>query len=64
MGIEEARRALGDIVDRARLRYEPTVITRNGKPAAIVTNVEWHEKAKQLIAHVEAQVMGQNGEQS
>ena len=57
MGIEEARNDLGGIVDRARLRYEPTTITRQGKPAAVVTNVEWYEKVKLLIAHLE-----QNGE--
>jgi prevent-host-death family protein len=40
VGIEEARNTLGDIVDRARLRHEPTVITRNGKAAAIIMNVD------------------------
>jgi prevent-host-death family protein len=36
ISIEEARRTLGDIVDRARLAGQSTVITRHGKPAAMV----------------------------
>jgi prevent-host-death family protein len=39
MGIEEARNDLGGIVDRARLRYEPTRITRQGKPAAVIVPI-------------------------
>jgi prevent-host-death family protein len=41
MGIEEARLKLGDIVDRARLAEEATMITRHGKPAAVVVPVGW-----------------------
>lgn len=36
MGIEQARPALGEIVDRARLAEDYTAITRQGKPAAVV----------------------------
>jgi prevent-host-death family protein len=50
IGIEEARRRLGDIVDRARLTHEHTQITRMGKPAAVVVSAEWYEQAKALIA--------------
>jgi prevent-host-death family protein len=42
MSIEAARRALGEIVDRARLMDEPTVITRQGKRAAIVVSTDWY----------------------
>jgi len=51
--IEEARRTLGEIVDRARLADQATLITRQGKPAAVVVNVEWYEHAKALIAATE-----------
>jgi prevent-host-death family protein len=49
MGIEEARRALGEIVDRARLMNEPTSITRQGKPAAVVVGAEWYAWATGVI---------------
>ena len=39
ISIEEARRKLGDIIDRARLAGQSTVITRHGKPAAVLVPV-------------------------
>ncbi len=48
--IEEARRALGDLVDRARLAAEPTLITRHGKPAAILVPADWYERAAAALA--------------
>lgn len=45
VSIEEARRTLGEIVDRARLADQATLITRQGKPAAVVINVDWYEQA-------------------
>lgn len=39
VSIEKARAKLGDIVDRARLTGQATVITRHGKPAATVAPV-------------------------
>jgi prevent-host-death family protein len=44
--IEQARRKLGEIVDRARLADQFTTITRQGKPAAVVVSVEWFEVAR------------------
>ena len=61
MGIEEARNALGDIVDRAALAGEPTTITRQGKPRAIVVSTAWFEERVEAQA---AEYDGQNGEQS
>lgn len=55
IGIDRARGDLGGIVDRARLKGEHTVITRAGKPAAVVVPVDWYEKAKAAI--------GEGGEQ-
>jgi prevent-host-death family protein len=46
VSIEGARRTLGDVVDKARLMDEPTVITRQGKPAAVVVSVDWYERVK------------------
>jgi len=48
-GIEQARKGLGEIVDRARIAGEHTVITRAGKPAAVIVPVEWYEEVKTLI---------------
>jgi prevent-host-death family protein len=36
IGIEKARTTLGEIVDKARLAGASTLITRKGKPAAVV----------------------------
>ena len=40
VSIEQARKALGEIVDRARLAGQPTLITRQGKPAAVVVPLD------------------------
>lgn len=50
VSLEEARRTLGEIVDRARLADQATLITRQGKPAAVVVNAEWFEDARALIS--------------
>lgn len=47
--IETARRTLGEIVDKARLAGEPTRITRQGKPAAVVVSSGWYAWAVELI---------------
>ena len=43
VGIEKARASLGEIVDRARFTGQPTMITRQGKPAAVVVGAAWYE---------------------
>lgn len=45
-GIEEARKNLGEIVDRARFASEHVLITRSGKPAAVIVSAEWYEQAR------------------
>ena len=50
VSIEEARRTLGEIVDRARLADQTTLIPRQGKPAAVVISIEWYEQARALIS--------------
>ena len=39
------RDRLGEIVDRARLAGQPTVITRQGRVAAIVVSAYWYSDA-------------------
>lgn len=46
VSIEEARRTLGDLIDRARLADEPTMVTRNGKPGAVIVGPEWFSAAQ------------------
>lgn len=43
--IEAARRSLGDLVDRARIAGEPTLIMRYRKPGAVLVPVAWYEAA-------------------
>jgi prevent-host-death family protein len=45
IGLEEARRTLGEIVDRVRFTDEPTIITRQGKTAAFVVSADWYRAA-------------------
>ncbi len=40
ISLEDARAALGELVDRARLAGEPTVITRYGKLAAVLVPLD------------------------
>jgi antitoxin (DNA-binding transcriptional repressor) of toxin-antitoxin stability system len=44
MGIERARLKLGDLADRARIAGQCTMITRQGKPAAVLVPVGWYER--------------------
>lgn len=50
ISIEEARAGFGDLIDRARIAGEPTLITRYGRPAAVVVSVGWHEEAESALA--------------
>jgi len=49
MLIEEARKQLGELVDRARLAGEPTLIMRYRKPAAVLVPVGWYDEAMQAL---------------
>lgn len=50
MSIEQARPKLGEIADRARLAGQPTLLTKQGKPAAVVVSVDWYEAAEKIEA--------------
>ena len=52
-GIEEARKDLGGIVDRARWKGEPAVITRTGKPAAVIVPTDFCEHVQAAIGEGE-----------
>lgn len=52
MQIEEARKTLGELVDRARLAGEPTLIMRYRKPAAVLVPVGWYEEAEAVLSEV------------
>ena len=49
IGIEDARRRLGDLVDLARYRGTATCITRQGKPAAVVVSADWYDAVEKDI---------------
>jgi prevent-host-death family protein len=40
----------GDLIDRARLAGEPTIITHNGKPDAVVVSADWYQEAAARLA--------------
>ena len=44
MGIVELRPVLGDRVDAAYFQGEPTVVTKNDKPRAILAPYTWFEE--------------------
>ena len=48
--LEDGRRTLGELIDRARLAGAPTMITRYGKPGAVVVNADWYEEATAALA--------------
>lgn len=39
---------LGELADRARLEGQHTVVTRQGKPAAVMVPVDWYRTAQAL----------------
>jgi prevent-host-death family protein len=59
--IEEARAKLGDVVDHARLADEPTLITRYGRPAAVVVGAEWYHNAEECLAGPGGTSIGPSG---
>jgi prevent-host-death family protein len=49
VSIENARKILGDLVDRARIADEPVLIKRYNKPAAVLVSAEWYREAASLM---------------
>ena len=63
VAIEEARAKLGDLIDYARLAAEPTMITRYGRPAAVVVSEEWYREAEECLAASPGPIIGPSGGQ-
>jgi prevent-host-death family protein len=59
--IERVRNKLGEAVDRARYADRPTVITRQGKRAAVIVSTAWYETAKAAIAGFDAWLDSEDG---
>lgn len=49
IGLREARAQLGDLVAKAQYNRKSTIITRNGRPAAMITPVPQHIALRDLI---------------
>jgi antitoxin (DNA-binding transcriptional repressor) of toxin-antitoxin stability system len=45
MGIREIRAGIGERVDAAYFLGEPTIITKNDKPRAVLVSHAWYERA-------------------
>jgi prevent-host-death family protein len=63
VSVEEARAGLGDLIDRARLAGEPTLITRYGRPAAVVVSEEWYQEAEAALSSPAGAIIGPSGGQ-
>ena len=44
VNIEDARKILGELVDRARIADERVLIMRYNKPAAVIVGADWYSK--------------------
>ena len=44
VNIEDARKILGELVDRARIADEQVLITRYNKPAAVLVGADWYRR--------------------
>ncbi|MEZ4834992.1 MAG: type II toxin-antitoxin system prevent-host-death family antitoxin [Caldilineaceae bacterium] len=65
MGVTEARRNFGEIVDRVRYQGDTVVLVKSGKPAAAIVPYvvleQWRRACEDLFAVVE-EVQAQNAE--
>lgn len=44
ISLNQLRPVLGNVVDAAYHRGQPTVVTRNGKPRAVIVSYEWFRR--------------------
>jgi prevent-host-death family protein len=49
MGVETARKKLGDRIDAARDDELHTVVTRHGQPAAVLVDMAWYVRARESL---------------
>lgn len=53
MGIRDFRVEVTERVEAAHFREEPTVVTKNGHPRAVLVPVGWYEKAIEALNNTE-----------
>lgn len=49
MGVEEARKKLGERVDFAADDELHTVVTKHGQPAAVLVDIAWYTRAREAL---------------
>ena len=49
MGIETARKKLGERVDMAAAGELHTVVTKHGQPAAVLVDMAWYVRARECL---------------
>lgn len=49
MGVEDARKKLGERIDFARDGELHTVVTRHGQPAAVLVDMAWYVRARESL---------------
>lgn len=49
MGVENARKVLGQRVDAATGQDLHTVLTKRGQPAAVVVPISWYRQAREAV---------------
>jgi len=49
MGVEFARKKLGERIDFARDDELHTVVTRHGQPAAVLVDIAWYIRARESV---------------
>ena len=53
ISLHHARNTIGEIVNKARYSGTPTLITSQGKPAAVIVSVPWYEDALSQLGVIE-----------
>lgn len=53
-GMREARDSLADLVAKAGYGGESTILTRAGKPLAVLVPYEWFERAQKALGEAAA----------
>ncbi|MFH0802467.1 MAG: type II toxin-antitoxin system Phd/YefM family antitoxin [bacterium] len=59
LGVEEARKNLGDLITRVARKKQPVVITRRTKEKAVLINYEEYKKLEEMAESVAANEVSQ-----
>lgn len=49
MGVEVARKILGDRIREAEENERHTVVTKHGQPAAVLVDIAWYARARESL---------------